>query len=290
MIEGERYAAYTCPEMVKGKEVLGAGQHRRGLSARSFISDPNYLKPIVKCPECGWFGLQSDAEAACPFCGNPSIELSRHILKPWGFAPRNGRSIPRAQLEEEYSSARQPLYSTMPRKKDIVPLGSYRNIRIASRSNQRIIMLNRGNGRGFEICEDCGASWPGNMPEDLKDLDRPYRVYGQIKKCRHVESVNVDIGYDFITDMLVLEFSLDEKVHCIGEPDNLWKDRAAQSLAEVLRLTASKLLDIEFTELNTGFRFRRNTSGSFIDVYIYDSLSSGAGYAASIGRMMDEIR
>lgn len=258
--------------------------------ARSFISDPNYLKPIVKCPECGWFGLATDEENSCPFCGNNDLKPERPMLRPWGFAPRNGRSIPIVQLDEQYTSAQQPLYSTMPKSEDIQRLGDCKNIRMASRTNQRIIMLNRGMiQQGFEVCDDCGAAYPGSDGHVLKDLQRPYRSALALPKCHHGDATNVDLGYDFITDMLVLEFAIDEAKICTAEKDNLWRDRAAQSLAEALRLTASKQLDIEFTELVTGFRFRRNAKGAYIDVYIYDSLSSGAGYAVGIASVMDEI-
>ena len=75
--------------------------------------------------------------------------------------------------------------------------------------------------------------------------------------------------------------------------DNPWLTRAAQSLAEALRLSASKELDIEFTELVTGYRLRSNANGTFLDVYLYDSLSSGAGYASKIATdiptLLDEV-
>lgn len=258
--------------------------------ARKFIDDANYLKKIVSCNKCGWFGLETDGEKVCPFCGNKDIEPSLPMLRPWGFAPKNGRYIPVVQLDEEYTSAQQPLYSTMPKSEDIVPLGDCKNIRIASRTNQRIIMLNRGSANhGFEVCVDCGAAYPGDNEDVLKGLQRPYRSAFAISKCHHRDSINVNLGYDFITDMLVLEFEIDESKICTDEENNLWRDRAAQSLAEALRLTASKQLDIEFTELMTGFRFRRNSKGAYIDIYIYDSLSSGAGYAVGIESVMDEI-
>ena len=53
-------------------------------------------------------------------------------------------------------------------------------------------------------------------------------------------------------------------------------------MAEALRIVASKELDIEFTELVTGYRLRQNEEGAFVDLYLYDALSSGAGYAVSI--------
>ena len=57
--------------------------------------------------------------------------------------------------------------------------------------------------------------------------------------------------------------------------------RAAQSLAEGLRFAASKYLDVEFDELVTGYPLRNNPEGTFVDIYLYDSLISGGGYAIS---------
>jgi len=71
--------------------------------ARSFIDDPNYLKPIVSCPACGWFGLRDEQIIKCPFCGNIGLQDNRDMLRPWGFAPRNADAISNAQLNEEYT-------------------------------------------------------------------------------------------------------------------------------------------------------------------------------------------
>ncbi len=39
----------------------------------------------------------------------------------------------------------------------------------------------------------------------------------------------------------------------------------------------------------TGFRVRQNQKGDFIDIYLYDSLSSGAGYAVSIEASIQQL-
>ena len=205
------------------------------------------------------------------------------MLRPWGFAPKNAEAVPDAQLEEEYSSVQPPLYSTLPDAEDIQPISGCKNIRMASRTNQRIIMVNQGLGnKGFMVCPDCGAAMPGDNEKTLDGVLRPYKSKYARKPCNHRNARNVNIGYDFITDMLVLEIKLDEQKMDIHRTDNPWLTRAAQSLAEAFRLAASKELDVEFTELVTGYRIRTNNAGAFADVYLYDSLSSGAGYAVSV--------
>ena len=258
--------------------------------ARSFTEDPNYIKNIIKCSECGWFGLAEDQEETCPFCGNRDLEYTRQMLRPWGFAPKNARAIPDIQIDEEYSAVQQPLYSTLPKSEEMIKLPKMEKIRIASRTNQRIIMVNEGsNNRGFLVCQDCGAAVPGDDESRIKDLLRPYRSKLARGKCRHSDLINVNLGYDFVTDMLVLEFALDSNLIETRRKDNLWLGRAAQSLAEGIRLIASEELDIEFSELITGYRLRTNSEGAFIDIYLYDSLSSGAGYAVRLSDMIAEL-
>ena len=130
---------------------------------------------------------------------------------------------------------------------------------------------------------------PGDDISALNDINRPYKSKYARSKCRHSNCFNVNLGYDFITDMLVLEFTIDDKIIDARRNDNPWLNRAAQSLAEALRLVASKKLDVEFTELVTGYRLRTGSVASYVDIYLYDSLSSGAGYAVSVADVIAEL-
>lgn len=258
--------------------------------ARIYVEDPNYLKSVVMCPDCGWFGLVEEKTKTCPFCGNNVLGESKQMLRPWGFAPRNAEAIHEAQLSESYSAVQQPLYSTLPDSDELLPVPKCKHIRIASRTNQRIIMMNKGTDNcGFMVCKDCGAAMPGDDYHILNDVQRPYKSKISSGKCKHTSTMNVNLGYDFVTDMLVLEFSLDNERIDTQRKDSPWLSRAAQSLAEALRLAASNVLDVEFTELVTGYRLRENSKGFFVDIYLYDSLSSGAGYAVSVATEIESL-
>ena len=262
-----------------------------GKPAKSFVEDANYVKDILECPKCNWFGLKTDGDAKCPFCGNENLnQRIRPMVKPWGFGPRDGVSIKRVQLKETYTSVGIPQYSTLPSSDNIVDVPMCKNIRMASRSNQRIIMLNRGagekgNGNGFVICKDCGAAMPFEEGINvLEDVHNPYLSKLITRQCKHKDVMYADLGYDFITDMLVLEFRLDSYRINTDLKNSLWLKRASISLSEALRLAVCKELDIDFTELVTGYRIRTSEYGFFIDIYLYDSLSSGAGYAVSLSK------
>lgn len=153
--------------------------------ARAFIDDENYKKRVVSCDECGWFGLREDDIKVCPFCGNRSLTESLPMLRPWGFAPKDAKEIPVADLDEQYSYVQQPLYSTLPESETMENVAGYKSLRMASRTNQRIIMVNKGvGGKGFMVCPDCGAAMPGDDPSVLEKVDRPYITVPKFK-CSH---------------------------------------------------------------------------------------------------------
>ncbi len=263
------------------------GEWRRS-PARNFIDDKNYVKSLLEC-DCGWFGLAEENYDCCPFCGSRALRLSeRQLLRPWGFAPKNAEAISEAQLVEEYSTAQPPEYSTLPEHDEMLGIESCRHIRMAIRKNQRIIMRNSGsNNTGFVVCRDCGAAVPNTTDKPLKNVKRPYK--SKFAECKHSDTVAVDLGFDFVTDMLVLEFALDDRlIDTRNDEKNLWLDRAAQSVAEAFRLIVGKELDIEFGELVTGYRIRR-TQQTFVDIYIYDNLSSGAGYSVRIAEEIENL-
>ena len=57
---------------------------------------------------------------------------------------------------------------------------------------------------------------------------------------------------------------------------------AAITLCEAMKLATSRILDISYNDLAIGTRTRTNGKEKYIDIYFYDSLSSGAGYSTQI--------
>jgi len=257
--------------------------------AAPYFDDSNYIQPLYECPDnaCGWVGTDYPVNGDCPFCRQEKVQQKMRLLKPWGFGPQNGKSIREAEAESEQSFVEEPCYST-PLEQDDLKKTPYQNIRIANRSDQAIIVLNKGpGGKGFQVCQDCGAAVAGE--ETLQSLERPY-LHPSLNngfKCRHLATESVYLGHRFLTDMVVLEFRLDPQK--IDVQSKLWLKRAAVSLSEALALVTSRVMDIEFMDIRPGHRIRYNMEAIRVDIYLYDSLSSGAGYSSGVSRRLQDI-
>lgn len=284
----------------------------REAPAAAYFDNPHYYSDIYQCtkPECGWISTESPNNGLCPFCHTP-IEKPRKMLKPWGFAPANQSSIPEAWAEVEYSYAEEPSYFADPIKSDLRDINcehlkadahsgkNCEHLKAANRSG-KITIINKGiTGLGFNVCRKCGAAeviqpklarikgkkTDSDIP--LKSVLRPYFAAGLPRVCTH-QPMEVYLGHTFETDMVVFEFALDPQ-QINTDYRGLWIKSAAISLTEAFHLAASRVLDIDFSDLNAGHRIHTSDDNVYVDIYLYDSLSSGAGYSSGLLGVTEEL-
>ena len=76
--------------------------------ARKYFDSKEYVKHIFYCTNrsCSWVGSE-DPNGKCPFCRQDTIKY-QDMIKPWGFAPKDGTSIREAEAEAEMSYAELP--------------------------------------------------------------------------------------------------------------------------------------------------------------------------------------
>src|SRR5262249_1827478 len=100
----------------------------------------------------------------------------------------------------------------------------------------------------------------------------------------------------FSTDLLLLRLTITEPI--VTDTSNTVVLRTLEdglySIAEALRLCASRhpQLDLDPAEFGAGFRVVPSPQAGqplSLDLYLYDTLAGGAGYAELAGRHLDEI-
>ena len=145
----------------------------------------------------------------------------------------------------------------------------------------RMIIVNKGKGRGFRSCV-CGWAFAvppaGNSPSDHHN---PHTG----NKCTHVPGTfQFHLAHTFHTDVLQIRIRRDIRIDPsddIGHtPDDVAKarDGIARSVAEAIRLAACQFLDLP--EMEIGSTFRWKSVG--LEVILHDSVSGGAGYCKKI--------
>lgn len=256
-----------------------------------FKEENGYYGSIYMCgdPACRWFGKSIPKDSKCPFCGKKLHVASSHkYIKPWGFAPLNAKPISEVEADAEMTHADEPCYSATPN--DDLKITKYKRIQIANRKDEEIIILNKGmDDEGFDICQECGAAQIHNG-KTLKEngVGAPFKTSkGDSVNCKHKHvAEGIFLGMDFRTDMFFMQIELDKNK--ITSNENVLRS-AAITLKESMKLSASRVLGIEYNDIMIGTRVRKDDEKILIDIYFYDTLSSGAGYSTQIESNLDEI-
>ncbi|RIW28213.1 DUF1998 domain-containing protein [Bacillus salacetis] len=268
-----------------------------------FVPYPkNYLKPaldlgidslknVTYCDSCLFVSLDELSSNVCEVCGE-NLRKSP-FLRPTGFSPEGGEEVKEGDRDQEFTYAIPPQLPIPVDEEEgsLKPYGSSSLLSYTNALDKKLIVMNKGtDGQdGFEICRDCGAIWPAGENEDNHLHEVPYRlktVLGQKSRQCRGEVRRVFLGNVFNSDLLLLRLNIKDEIDFSA--DKRWVHDGLKTIGEALVLAASRVLDIDYNELSAGYRLLPLSMGG-ADIYLFDTLSGGAGYAHIAGVVLPEI-
>ena len=258
----------------------------------------NKKRQYLQCPNCLFTEIykeDSPNRDVCTHCGADGMEIL-NVIQPEVVYPTGRQSVDEFDDDDLYTSATaaQLPFVGGELAGDIWNKFKHSSL-ITSQANQLLVTINKGEESasgesGFWICSSCGkASAERDRPQGPHERD--YFVFQQPEntKCSGTfERVNT--GYSFNSDVFILRVRLDHPMMQIGA--SIDKDgliTAARTLSEAILLESSIQLEIDPSEMNCGVRFLKIDSVSYLDIFIYDTSSGGAGYANMTGLYFGSI-
>lgn len=253
---------------------------------------------------CGYVNVEADpGTRTCPICQGTLV--AQPYVRPPGFAPLaserarrdRGGSMPTGGRS---TSARLeiPLRAAALETWDVQGEAWGGRLRARHRAGH-LVLANKGiDERGFVMCVACGRAEPvegrGFTGGELQTGGRARK--GRPRGHRHPVTGGVCdgsvtpaffLGHRFHTDLVVLRLCLQAPVVCNTEHPAA--QAALTTLAQALVLAASRLLQIEEGELDANWSPVQGAAGQEADVYLYDVLPGGAGFARQIQESLADV-
>lgn len=250
------------------------------------------------CTQCSFtagFIPGDDGTTTCPQCGAEALRTMT-VIRPETVFPRGRREIDEFDDEQVFSQVSQaqlPLPAEE-RKLETERFGAKGGL--VPRRQQRLIVVNEGDPDstevGFRICSKCGKVLSEGELEGPHSRDYFIRSFGRPHPQRcDGEFKRVFLGYAFTSDVLLLRIELTKPLRfgLVARRDRKPLEDALQTLCEAVTLSIGRVLDIDPHEISAGYRFGNDGSSDFADIFVYDTLSGGAGYALQAGSSFAEI-
>lgn len=224
----------------------------------------------------------------CPACGGAgTLGPATYWLRPPGFAHPVSK-------EEGTSPDDQPARSYATRAKLTAPAPAEANkwSRINDRirihhTREHLLVTNRGpREEGYTYCTKCGLIEPATIPQGQVGAAhrKPFPDLRNANCPGGGATTGLVLGTDFITDELLISLSVDAPLRL--QPGLLATDVALRTVSEAITKAACGLLGLEPNELQAEYRpalTPAGREGMEAEIYVYDTLPGGAGFARRVG-------
>ncbi|OIR00557.1 ATP-dependent RNA helicase RhlE [mine drainage metagenome] len=260
-------------------------------------------KSLIHCEACSFVRdphAVSGGDCACPVCGGALKEET--MIQPEVFGAEGARELPEGDREQEITFATMAQFPQPVDQEAFTfsPCGP--NASVTHATDRRLVTVNRGKQGsqpgGFSVCVECGAASVFDQFSSAGGPhERPYRHLGPPgtpPSCTG-DFRRVLLGHDFTTDLLLLRLKVAAPlVTDTADTVSLrMLEAALHTIAEALRLAASRhrQLDLDPAEFGSGFRIvpALLDGARMLDIFLYDTLSGGAGYAEVAARNLPDI-
>jgi ATP-dependent helicase YprA (DUF1998 family) len=260
-------------------------------------------QPYTACRACSFVSLDADAASLtlCPCCGSDQV-VHAHFITPAGFAPdiNEKREVDRGQAITYAGMTDRARLEVQD------PGGDWNSELYAGRLRvwtgpRMLTVVNKGVGdRGFRVCPDCGRSepefGPGFTQTTLVRGGNPVQHKHPLEQgaiCTGVADGPFYLGHRFPTDALLLRMKVGSPM-ALGTPATPGLlSRAARmaltSLVEAVALSASRELQIDEGEISGWWAPVLGSRTDEAQLYLYDLLPGGAGYARAVGAALDDV-
>lgn len=281
--------------------------------ARPLFTNP-HRKPYVFCDQkhCGYVedagteDAPSREAADCPLCGVGKLRVVE-MITPEVFLPDDGREVSALDDDMDFSYA-TPAQFPVPIHQDDNRQELLQNIserlKVFRRANAQLVVVNKGDSKdqsGFYICDACGRTTLAAIGPPPPSHETPYKILAanrkgaDVRRCRGTIRPTVFLGHRFITDLVVLRVQLTPPLcqvpRALGADYCALQD-ALHTIADALPLAAGRMFDVDFSEFSAGYRLIRQANASApmgAEIYMFDTLSGGAGYSERVGESMSEL-
>lgn len=275
--------------------VAASGPDTEVNRAAALFDQGKVYRHCTQCSYTAGFILGDDGSKLCPQCGAESLRTMT-VIRPEIVFPSKRREIDEFDDEQVFSQVSQAQLPLPDEERRIETESFGENGGLAPRRQQRLVVVNEGDPDaaevGFRVCTKCGKVLAESEREGPHYRDYYIRNFGTGYPARcDGEFQRVFLGYAFTSDILLLRVALAKPLRfgIASRRNRKPLEDALQTLCEALTLSIGRVLDIDPREVSAGYRFGNDGTSDFADIFIYDTLSGGAGYALQAGKFFGEI-
>jgi ATP-dependent helicase YprA (DUF1998 family) len=288
-------------EYAPGKEVWIGSKLWTSGAIYSPMSTDRYRAWLVRrlyyeCRYCHYARTTSLEEGSrgetkdCEACGGVgSFGPARYWLRPPGFAhpvSKEEGTSPDDQPARSYATRAKLTMHTPTDEAKWTKLNDH--IRVYY-TRQHLLVTNRGpREEGYTYCTKCGLIEPTALPKGVVGAAhrKPYPDQRDENCPGGGATKGLVLGTDFISDVLLISINVNTPLTLV--PGLLATDVALRTISEALTKAACARLELEAKELQAEYRpalTAAGREGREAEIYLYDTLPGGAGFAQRVGRL-----